>query len=103
VTTNTVKESVGSNDLVQNHYLEEARKKAQLRKDGILGAKPSVMNSTRFQSTASSSKPLPRNNQHNTRDWRSSKNSGTKENARNVECNTKNSSVSSNNKQLPKD
>ena len=43
-----VKESVGSNDMVQNHNLEEDRKKAQRRKDGILGTKPSVINSTRF-------------------------------------------------------
>jgi predicted RNA-binding Zn-ribbon protein involved in translation (DUF1610 family) len=103
VTTKYVKESLGSNDMVQNHHLEEARKKAQRRKDGILGSKPSVMNSTRFQSTGSSSKPLPRNNQQNTRDWLASKSSGTKENAINVECNTKNSRVSSNNKHFPKD
>ena len=84
-TTKTVNESVGSNDMVLNHHLEEARKKAQHNKNRILGAKPSVMNSTRFQSTASSSKPLPRNNQQNTRDWIESKSSGTNKNARNVE------------------
>ena len=68
-TTKNVNESVGSNDTVLNYHLEEARKKAQHQKNGILGTKPSVMNSTRFQSTASSSKPIPRNNQQNTRDW----------------------------------
>jgi predicted RNA-binding Zn-ribbon protein involved in translation (DUF1610 family) len=103
VTTKTIKEYVGSNDMFHNHHIEEARKKAQLRKDGILGAKPSVMNSTRFQSTASSSKPLPRNNQQNTREWLASKSSCTKENARHVECNTKNYNSSLNKKQFPND
>ena len=62
------------NDLWKNYYLEEARKKAQIRKDGILGARPRVRNSTRFLGTASSCKPLPRNTQK-TRDWRASNSS----------------------------
>lgn len=103
VTTKTVKESVGSNDMVHNHHLEEARKKAKLRNDGILGEKPSVMNYTRFQSTASSSKPLPRNNQQNTREWLASKSSCAKENVRHVDQNTMNSKSSLNKNQSPND
>nr|GFA24934.1 hypothetical protein [Tanacetum cinerariifolium] len=36
------KESVGSDDMVHNYYLEEAKKKAQLQKDKDLNTKPSV-------------------------------------------------------------
>ncbi|GKE11454.1 hypothetical protein Tco_1415005 [Tanacetum coccineum] len=36
------RESVGSNDMVHNHYLEEAKKKAQLHKDKALNTKPNV-------------------------------------------------------------
>ncbi|GJV09573.1 hypothetical protein Tco_1347229 [Tanacetum coccineum] len=36
------RESIGSNDMVHNHYLEEAKKKAQLQKDKALNTKPSV-------------------------------------------------------------
>ncbi|GJX63555.1 retrovirus-related pol polyprotein from transposon TNT 1-94 [Tanacetum coccineum] len=36
------RESVGSNDMVHNYYLEEAKKKAQLEKDKALNTKPSV-------------------------------------------------------------
>ncbi|GJV14132.1 putative reverse transcriptase domain-containing protein [Tanacetum coccineum] len=35
VSTSTIKESIGSNDMVHNYYLEEARKNAQLQKDKI--------------------------------------------------------------------
>ncbi|GKG26745.1 hypothetical protein Tco_0402448, partial [Tanacetum coccineum] len=35
------KESVDSNDMVHNYYLEEAKKKAQLQKDKALNTKPS--------------------------------------------------------------
>jgi predicted RNA-binding Zn-ribbon protein involved in translation (DUF1610 family) len=101
VTTNTVKESVGSNNMVHNSYLEKARKKAQIRKDGILGTPSTVMNSTTLQGTASSCKPLPRNSQQKTRDWPASKSSCEKENVKQVECNTKNSS--SNRKQASND
>ncbi|GJQ98801.1 hypothetical protein Tco_0521786 [Tanacetum coccineum] len=34
------RESVGSNDMVHNYYLEEAKKKAQLHKDKALNTKP---------------------------------------------------------------
>ncbi|GJT64281.1 hypothetical protein Tco_1015761 [Tanacetum coccineum] len=45
-----------SNDIVHNHYLDEARKKAQERDRN---SKTSVMPSARFQSTADGSKPKP--------------------------------------------
>ena len=73
------------------------------QKDGILGDKPKVVNSTKFQSTASSSKPVPRTSQLNTRDWIASKSSRAKENARHVECNTRKSNSSLKNKESQKD
>ncbi|GJS60910.1 hypothetical protein Tco_0655694 [Tanacetum coccineum] len=42
------KESVGSNDMVHNYYLEEAKNKAQLQKDKALNTKPSVQQSARL-------------------------------------------------------
>ncbi|GKD80130.1 hypothetical protein Tco_1342751, partial [Tanacetum coccineum] len=48
-----------SNDMVHNHYLDEARKNTQERDRN---SKTSVMPSARFQSTADGSKPKPRNN-----------------------------------------
>ncbi|GJR56774.1 hypothetical protein Tco_1498936 [Tanacetum coccineum] len=48
-----------SNDMVHNHYLDEARKKTQER---YRNSKTSVMPSARFQSTADGSKPKPRSN-----------------------------------------
>ncbi|GJU81994.1 hypothetical protein Tco_1284359 [Tanacetum coccineum] len=36
------RESVGSNDMVHNYYLKEAKKKAQLQKDKALNTKPST-------------------------------------------------------------
>ncbi|GJT94882.1 hypothetical protein Tco_1090400 [Tanacetum coccineum] len=36
------RKSIGSNDMVHNYYLEEAKKKAQLQKDKALNTKPSV-------------------------------------------------------------
>ncbi|GKD06673.1 hypothetical protein Tco_1181647 [Tanacetum coccineum] len=48
-----------SNDMVHNHYLDEARKKTQERDRN---SKTSVMPSARFQSTADGSKPKPRSN-----------------------------------------
>ncbi|GKB22511.1 hypothetical protein Tco_0861912 [Tanacetum coccineum] len=52
------RESVGSNDMVHNYYLEEAKKKAQLQKDKALNTKPDVEQSARLPNTAN--KP-PRN------------------------------------------
>nr|GEX76492.1 hypothetical protein [Tanacetum cinerariifolium] len=51
-----------SNDMVHNHYLEEAKKKTQ---ESSRNSGPSVMPFARSQSTANDSKPKPRiNNQH---------------------------------------
>ncbi|GJZ15372.1 hypothetical protein Tco_0551049 [Tanacetum coccineum] len=48
-----------SNDMVHNHYLDEARKKTQERDRN---SKTSVMPSIRFQSTIDGNKPKPRSN-----------------------------------------
>ncbi|GKD02844.1 hypothetical protein Tco_1177818, partial [Tanacetum coccineum] len=53
-----------SNDMVYNHYLDEARKKTQERDRN---SKTSVMPSARFQSTDDDSKPKPRSTNHLTR------------------------------------
>ncbi|GKB43051.1 hypothetical protein Tco_0887993 [Tanacetum coccineum] len=52
VSFQSTKESVGSNDMVHNYYLEEAKKKAQLHKDKALNTKPSVQQSARLPNTA---------------------------------------------------
>ncbi|GJS77838.1 hypothetical protein Tco_0727719 [Tanacetum coccineum] len=50
-----------SNDMVHNHYLEEAKKKTQ---ESSRNSEPSVMPSAKSQSTANDTKPKPRiNNQ----------------------------------------
>ncbi|GJU99401.1 hypothetical protein Tco_1328672 [Tanacetum coccineum] len=56
---NSQKVSYGSNDMAHNHYLEEARKKAQERNRN---SKPSVMHTTSLQNTTNGSKPNPRSN-----------------------------------------
>ncbi|GJX14396.1 hypothetical protein Tco_0206154 [Tanacetum coccineum] len=61
-----------SNDMVHNHYLDEARKKTQERDRN---SKTSVMPSARFQSTADGSKPKPRNTNQSTRNLPVSKSS----------------------------
>ncbi|GJZ86352.1 hypothetical protein Tco_0657962 [Tanacetum coccineum] len=48
-----------SNDMVHNHYLEEAKNKTQ---DEGRNSKPSVMPSAKSQSTANGSKTKPRSN-----------------------------------------
>ncbi|GJY36440.1 hypothetical protein Tco_0421818 [Tanacetum coccineum] len=53
------KESVGSNDMVHNYYLEEAKKKAQLQKDKALNTKPSVQQSARLPNTANGGARTP--------------------------------------------
>ncbi|GJR22963.1 hypothetical protein Tco_0971490 [Tanacetum coccineum] len=52
VSNKTSKESYGSNDMIHNHYLDDARKKAQALKDINLISKPSVMPSARSQNTS---------------------------------------------------
>ncbi|GJZ34225.1 retrovirus-related pol polyprotein from transposon TNT 1-94, partial [Tanacetum coccineum] len=61
-----------SNDMVHNHYLDEARKKTQERDRN---SKTSVMPSARFQSTADGSKPKPRSNNQTSRSLPVSKSS----------------------------
>ncbi|GJS70206.1 retrovirus-related pol polyprotein from transposon TNT 1-94 [Tanacetum coccineum] len=59
-----------SNDMVHNHYLDEARKKTQERDRN---SKTSVMPSARFQSTTDGSKPKPRSNNQTSRSFPVSK------------------------------
>ncbi|GKD33916.1 hypothetical protein Tco_1249425, partial [Tanacetum coccineum] len=61
-----------SNDMVHNHYLEEAKKKTQ---ESGRNSRPSVMPSARSQSTANGSKPKPRINNQKSRNWHASKSS----------------------------
>ncbi|GKA72098.1 hypothetical protein Tco_0778314 [Tanacetum coccineum] len=61
VSKSTLKESVGSNDMVYNYYLEEDKKKAQIEKDKALNTKPNVQKSARLLNTANGSKPKPWN------------------------------------------
>ncbi|GJX94513.1 hypothetical protein Tco_0349099 [Tanacetum coccineum] len=61
-----------SNDMVHNHYLDEARKKTQ---DRERNSKTSVMSSARFQSTVDGSKPKPRSNNQTPRSLPVSKSS----------------------------
>ncbi|GJY94978.1 reverse transcriptase domain-containing protein [Tanacetum coccineum] len=59
-----------SNDMVHNHYLEEAMKKTQERGRN---SRPSVMPSARSQSTTNGSKPKPKINNQKSRNWPTSK------------------------------
>ncbi|GJZ01955.1 hypothetical protein Tco_0519916 [Tanacetum coccineum] len=61
-----------SNDMVHNHYLDEARKTTQERDRN---SKTSVMSSARYQSTADGSKPKPRSNNQTPRSLPVSKSS----------------------------
>ncbi|GJT74834.1 retrovirus-related pol polyprotein from transposon TNT 1-94 [Tanacetum coccineum] len=63
------RESVGSNDMVHNYYLEEAKKKAQLQKDKALNTKPSVQQSVRLPNTTNGNKPKFRNFKLQHRNW----------------------------------
>ncbi|GJV22746.1 hypothetical protein Tco_1375441 [Tanacetum coccineum] len=60
------------NDMVHNHYLDEARKKTQERDRN---SKTNVIPSTRFQSIADGSKPKPWSTNHSTRSLPVSKSS----------------------------
>ncbi|GJX25865.1 hypothetical protein Tco_0232161, partial [Tanacetum coccineum] len=62
-------ESVGSNDMVHNYYLEEAKKKAQIQKDKALNTKPSVQQSARLPNTTNGNKPKPRNINQQPKNW----------------------------------
>nr|GFB45786.1 hypothetical protein [Tanacetum cinerariifolium] len=61
-----------SNDIVHNHYLEEAKKRTQ---ECSRNSKPSLMHSARSQSTCNGNKPKPRINNQTSRNWPASKNS----------------------------
>nr|GEX13775.1 hypothetical protein [Tanacetum cinerariifolium] len=61
-----------SNDMVHNHYLEEAKKKTQ---EIDRNSKTSVMTPARFQSTSDDSKPKPRSINHSSRSLPMSKSS----------------------------
>ncbi|GJU55008.1 hypothetical protein Tco_1228722 [Tanacetum coccineum] len=61
-----------SNDMVHNHYLEEAKKQTQ---EIGRNSKPSVMPSAKSQSTANGSKLKPRINNQKSRNWPASKTS----------------------------
>ncbi|GJS64025.1 hypothetical protein Tco_0678589 [Tanacetum coccineum] len=61
-----------SNDMVYNHYLEEARKKTQ---ESGRNSRPSVMHSARSQSIANDGTPKPRSNTQTSRNWTASKSS----------------------------
>nr|GEY44152.1 hypothetical protein [Tanacetum cinerariifolium] len=60
------------NDMVHNHYPEEAKKKTQERNRN---SEPDLMPSARSQSTTNGSKPKPRINNQNSRIWPASKSS----------------------------
>ncbi|GJX64133.1 hypothetical protein Tco_0298476 [Tanacetum coccineum] len=61
-----------SNDMVHNHYLEEAKKQTQ---EIGRNSKTSVIPSARSQSTTNGSKPKPRINNQKSRNWPASKTS----------------------------
>ncbi|GJX60971.1 hypothetical protein Tco_0292361 [Tanacetum coccineum] len=61
-----------SNDMVHNHYLEEAKKQTHKISRN---SKTSVMPSTRSQSTTNGRKPKPRINNQKSRNWPESKSS----------------------------
>ncbi|GJW66636.1 hypothetical protein Tco_0121060 [Tanacetum coccineum] len=54
------------NDMVHNHYLEEAKEKTH---ECDRNSRPSVMSSARSQSTANGSKPKPTSNTQISRNW----------------------------------
>ncbi|GKA99918.1 hypothetical protein Tco_0827912 [Tanacetum coccineum] len=63
------REFVGSNDMVHNYYLEEAKNKAQLHNDKALNTNPSMQQSARLPNTANGNKPKPRNFNQQPRNW----------------------------------
>ncbi|GJZ83055.1 hypothetical protein Tco_0648228 [Tanacetum coccineum] len=63
------RESIGSNDMVHNYYLEESKEKAQLQKDKALDTKPSMQQPARLPNIANGNKPKPRNFNQQPRNW----------------------------------
>nr|GEV81213.1 hypothetical protein [Tanacetum cinerariifolium] len=72
VSFQTPMESVGSNDMVHNYYLEKAKKNAQLQKDKALNTKTSVQQSAILPNTANGNKPKPKNFNQQPWNWRPS-------------------------------
>nr|GEV78256.1 hypothetical protein [Tanacetum cinerariifolium] len=68
----SLEESYGSNDMVYNYYLEEARKKTQERNRNF---KPKEMHYARTHNTLHDYKPKPRSNNQTSRNWPASKSS----------------------------
>nr|GEZ34965.1 hypothetical protein [Tanacetum cinerariifolium] len=65
-------DNISSNDMVHNHYLDEAKKNTQERDRN---SKPSMMTPARFQSATADSKPKPRSTNHSSRSLPMSKSS----------------------------
>ncbi|GKC59188.1 hypothetical protein Tco_1086786, partial [Tanacetum coccineum] len=63
------RESLGSNDMVHNYYLEEVKNKEQLQKDKALNTKPCVQQSARQPNTINGNKPKPMNFNQQPRNW----------------------------------
>nr|GEU94970.1 hypothetical protein [Tanacetum cinerariifolium] len=61
-----------SNDMIHNHYLEEAKKRTQERSRN---SEHNLVPFARLQSIANGSKPMPRRNTQPSRNWPASKNS----------------------------
>ncbi|GKE91975.1 hypothetical protein Tco_1573070 [Tanacetum coccineum] len=61
-----------SNDMIHNHYLDEAKKKTQ---ESGRNSRPSVMLSAKSQNTTNDCKPRPRINDQESRNWPASKSS----------------------------
>nr|GEV23111.1 hypothetical protein [Tanacetum cinerariifolium] len=61
-----------SNDMVHNHYLEEAKENTQ---ECSRNSKPNLVPYARLQSTSNGSKPKPRINNQTSRNWPASKSS----------------------------
>ncbi|GJV85824.1 hypothetical protein Tco_1525722 [Tanacetum coccineum] len=72
ISTSTLKVTYGSNDMIHNYYLEDARKKTQ---ESGRNSRPTMMPSAISQSTTNSTKPKPRINNQNSRNWLASKSS----------------------------
>ncbi|GKC68156.1 hypothetical protein Tco_1100754 [Tanacetum coccineum] len=94
------KESVGSNDMVHNYYLEKAKKKAQIQKDKAFNTKHSVQNPARLPNTANGSKPKPRNSYQQPRNWPPSMSSRVSNRAVNIAEPPRNSKPVLNSKNL---
>ncbi|GKC42533.1 hypothetical protein Tco_1060255 [Tanacetum coccineum] len=72
VSTSTLKETYGLNDMIHKYYLQDAREKTQ---ESGMNSRPNVMPSDRSQSTDNGSKPKPKINNQKSRNWHASKTS----------------------------